>query len=686
MRFFLTYILLFSFCEGWEEFTYPKELITYAGMTIECTEGCGTVDDPDMEDIWSILEDTTDEIFRHVWAFDTTGDAGFPTSPVRCSDSGDYERWDWKATNGVWPSDKDFVSYREVWMNSYPTFLEVAHALREDVFFYYDTVPKKLQKFETSLVSKLEKGITQGYTIYRILPGGSVEFKDHWRGFQNHSLDAGWEWIHFRLNYLEDYGYRKVASFDREKYKQAKNRVESAIAEMDALFQNIFVYCLEHHQPEGIAFSSAVESLLAGNLEEGIDHIRQLIEIGESEQFPREILGKMHLLKGQLELESALYADAVISLTEAIVKNLDLKESYLERATAYFELGEYGSSMEDYLAYSARAESVDPFSVQAFSLAFAQNLIPGCCESGRGLYLLLSDLAQHPIHTASLMWESLTLLSKLAITNEWEQLAEAIAPEIHHLIAEWESLSSEKRGELAGYAFGKYGADLLIPVSLAKAASKGLKCGAEVSAAYKKLRAADQALLLESLSGLKSAVKIEEAVIAAQETTFLGEELALTASKMGELKQAGVLEGTIASSHELLSASMQESVAIHKKARGILRPYVKRSMPENRVRELIHGAGIPTFPRPKGIPEDYIVRITGKGAGMEYVHPTNTHLSVRVMPGKPHSPNSCQQKPYVIQKIDRGALDKAGKCISPDAPEAHIPVEEFTYRGHIDGN
>lgn len=109
-------------------------------------------------------------------------------------------------------------------------------------------------------------------------------------------------------------------------------------------------------------------------------------------------------------------------------------------------------------------------------------------------------------------------------------------------------------------------------------------------------------------------------------------------------------------------------------------------MPESKVRELIHETGIPTFPRPKEIPGDFLVMVSDKGAGMEYVHPTNTHIRVRVMPGKPHSPNPCQQKPYVIQKTDSGALDKTGKCISPDASEAHIPVEEFIYRSHIDGN
>lgn len=90
--------------------------------------------------------------------------------------------------------------------------------------------------------------------------------------------------------------------------------------------------------------------------------------------------------------------------------------------------------------------------------------------------------------------------------------------------------------------------------------------------------------------------------------------------------------------------------------------------------------GIPTFPRPKGIPEDYIVRISGKGAGMEYVHPTNSHLSVRVMPRKPHSPFPHQQKPYVIQMKDGAAFDKHGNLIPHEFPEAHIPINEFVYR------
>jgi len=65
---------------------------------------------------------------------------------------------------------------------------------------------------------------------------------------------------------------------------------------------------------------------------------------------------------------------------------------------------------------------------------------------------------------------------------------------------------------------------------------------------------------------------------------------------------------------------------------------------------------------------------------MVYVHPLHNHESIRVMPGKPHSPNSLQQKPYTIHMKDGTAFDKFGNKVNKSAPEAHIPVEEFFYR------
>ena len=103
-------------------------------------------------------------------------------------------------------------------------------------------------------------------------------------------------------------------------------------------------------------------------------------------------------------------------------------------------------------------------------------------------------------------------------------------------------------------------------------------------------------------------------------------------------------------------------------------------MSESQARGLIHQAGVRTLPRPQGIPENFRVRVSDKGAGIKYVHPHHNHTSIRVMPGKPHSPLPYQQKPYVNHTRDGKALDKFGNIVKSDSPESHIPYEQFVYR------
>ena len=157
------------------------------------------------------------------------------------------------------------------------------------------------------------------------------------------------------------------------------------------------------------------------------------------------------------------------------------------------------------------------------------------------------------------MWNALTLLTHLAQSEQWSALREVLAPEIHQLIKEWDSLPSDKRGELAGYAFGKYGSDILIPGALAKAVSKGLKGAQELAAVYRGLQTAEQTLLLETVNNLGNGAKIGDLVRASQTTIALGEEVGFTAHEMAQLKQVGKLERTIDNAFENLIKSENEA-------------------------------------------------------------------------------------------------------------------------------
>ena len=127
---------------------------------------------------------------------------------------------------------------------------------------------------------------------------------------------------------------------------------------------------------------------------------------------------------------------------------------------------------------------------------------------------------------------------------------------------------------------------------------------------------------------------------------------------------------------------MLESYEKFTRAEAFLEAYSKESLTEIQARELIHQMGIKTFPRPEGIPDNFIIKVSKKGAGIKYIDPDNLHTSIRVMPGKSHSPFPYQREPYVIYKKRSKILDKFGNVVSAESPEAHIPINEFTYRGN----
>ena len=355
---------------------------------------------------------------------------------------------------------------------------------------------------------------------------------------------------------------------------------------------------------------------------------------------------------------------------------------YLHRSISYFDMGQYSKSIEDFNHFTSQTDKPPEhlsFSSGQFTLGFAKGLPQGIYKSGRGMILFLGDLITHPIHSATQIYEALSTLVRLAHGEEWLAIKEILCPEIHQLIKNWDVTPSVKRGEIAGYIFGKYGADILMPGAIAKIASKSAKSAKELTIALKTLHKAEGTLVVETATGINNPVKIGQIISNGKKTAFLGEELGFTAKEMGQLKQAGMLEKTVTQTYKHLTPSMQESMKLFDQAQQALKAH-KGFMPETRVRELINQTGIKTFPRPKGIPENFKVKLSDRGVGMEYVHPVNNHLRVRVMPGKPHSPFPHQQRPYVVQMKDGTALDKFGKKVAKNAPEAHIPLDEFIYR------
>ncbi len=269
-----------------------------------------------------------------------------------------------------------------------------------------------------------------------------------------------------------------------------------------------------------------------------------------------------HQVRGERALSLGYYNQAVKDLGKAIEANPTNPIPYLEIGIAHFGLGQYDRSLEDYKHFTSQfqTQKPNPLSVSEFSLGFAKGLQKGVYESGKGLFLFMGDFVKHPIQTSGQIVNSVSTLVDLVHKDEWGVVAEALFPEVYQLVIQWDTLPSDKRGNLAGYAVGKYGADILVPGAIAKVASRSVKSAQELAAICKNLQIAQETLILETASGIGNIAKITEIVGTGQKTAFFAEELGFSAREMGQLKQSGKLEAAIDNAFEnLINKSPSEA-------------------------------------------------------------------------------------------------------------------------------
>jgi len=245
-------------------------------------------------------------------------------------------------------------------------------------------------------------------------------------------------------------------------------------------------------------------------------------------------------IKGERALEYGYLTQAVQDLGKAIELSPESPIPYLERGVAYFGLGQYDLSLEDYRVFTSQSQKIYPLEVTDFSLGFAKGLPKGAYESGEGLVLLLADFVTHPIHTSGQLVNSVTMLVNLVHDDEWGVIAESLSPELHQLVSQWDTLPSDERGELLGYAVGKHGADILVPGGLAKIASRSMKSAQELVAVCKNLKIAQETLVLETASGIGNSAKIAE--IIQTNTITIAQRLGFNAREVAQIENIGKIE------------------------------------------------------------------------------------------------------------------------------------------------
>ena len=428
-------------------------------------------------------------------------------------------------------------------------------------------------------------------------------------------------------------------------------RLESMLNEYSLIFDR----CINEHQAPASYYSRAVIRYDTGENVGCIEDIQKLFEIAPSELIAHEVSKKLELMKGTAQSEIGLFNEAILTLSHYIDKHPNHREAYVERAIAQFEIGSLQDALQDFVATGLKGRPVNAdwkdeldFSrgliegITEDGLASSANFLPAALSSISGLSHGLWALVTTPEQTTKAMYNACQEAYQYIKSEGFDEIIHTVVPEFRTLIQEGQKLSYIEQGELIGKIIGRIGIEFV----LLKGTTKGLKI-------YRDLRKANAMLSLEGMA-----------------TSIEAEQILLNCHKQWWSKIAPIIE-------EIQSNGGRLGDQLYKAFR-------KQQLSEFQVRKILHQAGFKTFPRPKGIPSNSTVQISKKNGGMVYIKAGTTEnecILARVMPGNPNSPNPMQRKPYVVQRRGKDAVSKSGELVDRLSPEAHIPLEEFSFKG-----
>lgn len=501
--------------------------IEYMGISFECEKGCAVPGhDYQARELIQTFQNVIHEAFGDHWGLADSSEIWRSFKPYHEHNEGiiaencTITRYDWEK------SDRTLIHFGEDYFNKVTPdqqyvqihLFDLTHSnvmrefsfFREDLSFYALQKEKYLQKCfkmhqqNLSEITKLQEdfnGILYESNTDRVLHGAQWSFV-YGAAHEPHSNYDGTylRQIRFAKMHEEEEIQRIEKELKIPQYEQSLDVIDCSCQKAESLLKEIFLYCLQKHQPEGIEFHAVIESLLMGDPLDGIEHLRKLLAIGEKNRYNTQIISKLHFLKGQLEAECTLYGEAIVSLTEAIAKMPSIKEAYIERAAAYFELGKFDLCIEDYLQSGIKPESRRSHELFSFSLGLTQGLlssgtqagiefIPSLLSSLQGIGQGLWALVQDPIQVSSEFVLAAHACIKFIKDRSAKQVFAELVPELRELMEKWETLSDQKRGEITGQIIGRYGVEIF--------AGAGVCKGVKV---YKALKRANNLLTFETLA------------------------------------------------------------------------------------------------------------------------------------------------------------------------------------------
>lgn len=321
---------------------------------------------------------------------------------------------------------------------------------------------------------------------------------------------------------------------DTESVVAILNELYSILDTLQPQFLNLYSECLKAHPHPKIYYEKGMVLFHQGSVLEALDDIQQMIHLAKNKNLPELLTSDLYLKEGESYAELGLYDKAVESLTTAIQKNPQNNKAYMERAAAYFELGNWDLSFTDYIKSGIKPSPLQGYEGLAFSLELTKGILGGGAQSGkdilsslRGLGSGLWAFAKDPIHLSGEFIYTLQACVLFIRDHTPQDLFSELVPELQELITHWDTLEPSIRGNKTGYIIGKYGIEIFAGSGIAKGV-----------ALYRNLKQANHILNFEALALSKrnqTLLKVEAANrIQAKKEIFKKANLQIQKDKQGK--------------------------------------------------------------------------------------------------------------------------------------------------------
>lgn len=265
---------------------------------------------------------------------------------------------------------------------------------------------------------------------------------------------------------------------------------------------------------------------LNNNFEKSFELLSGLIDNAQNTGQLDQLRSNVYHKLGSVCVEVMAYDKAIKYLSEAIQLDPSSKETYFNRATAYFETGQFDLAIEDYLMSdkgksisikkSAPKEFVEALiksTCEGASEAF-EDFLPSLLSSAHGIQTTIwavnplnPEILENVKSFARACYDMGKCTAEYCKNVDWSTVDDCIL-EIKTLYEKFDQLSAKERGELFGHAIGKYGIDAVACSVTGAGVVKGSGYVVKGASAYRKLRKANRACILEGMAASKSNKKI----------------------------------------------------------------------------------------------------------------------------------------------------------------------------------